>query len=666
MNTNNNEITILIVGNTSEDLRILANKFEQLSYTVLQAPDGNFAFSIVDKRVPDAILLEINVPGMDGFEVCRLLKKRESLQKIPILFLSALTDLQNKIKAFQCGGTDYITKPFQFEEIKVRLENQLAYFRYRLEVKQKNHISEQALSQLKKEVKERKRVEDALRQSEERYRKLVESSEDAIISCDIDGTINRWNHSAETIFDYTPIEALGQSISIIIPEQYYQDHHGGICQSLQSENLELIGKPIELTGKTKDGTVIPIEVSFLFQKSGNRQYLHTLIIKNITERKMIEAELLKVQKLESLGILAGGIAHDFNNYLAGILGNITLAKIDAHKNEKLCNRLEKIEKVTLLSRKLTNQLITFSKGGAPITKTVSIKEVIEDSISLSLRGSNVTCHPSIPNGIWPVEIDVGQITQAINNLIINAYQAMPNGGIIQVRVINSTLKKQEIPHVKPGNYIKILIEDQGVGIEKGIIKNIFNPFFTTKQEGSGLGLTTCYSIIKNHGGTICVESEKGVGTRFSIYLPASKIKIQQKDTMKDSLTTYTGRILLMDDEELIREATGSILKNIGYDVALAQEGFEAIKLYKEFKAKGDPFDLVILDLTVCGGLGGIATMKELLKIDPEAKVIVTSGYSKATVMTKYREYGFSGVIVKPYNIQELGKILLDVKAGCGK
>ncbi len=666
MNTNNNEITILIIDDAGEDLRVLSDIIEQLSYTASQAYDRKSVLNMVNKKSPDIILFDTEMAGLNSFEMCRLLKQREALKETSIIFFGPFTKAEDKVKVFRSGGSDYITKPFHFDEIKIRLENQLVQLRCRQEVKRNNHISEQALTQLKEEVKEKKWIEEELKKSEERYRKLIECATDAIISFDEKGIIHIWNHSAESIFGYTKREALNQSISTVIPKQSKQDHKSGVWELSWSGTSEFNGRAAEFTGIKKDGTIIPIEISSSVQKFGNGHNLYTVIIRDITERKMIEAELLKVQKLESLGVLAGGIAHDFNNYLAGILGNIALAKIDTNKNEKVLNRLQKIEKVTLLSRKLTNQLITFSKGGAPITKTVAIKEVIEDSISLSLRGSNVICNPIIPNEIWPVEIDVGQMTQVINNLLINAYQAMPNGGEIHLRVQNVTLNKHDVPLLKAGNYIKILLEDQGVGISEDEIENIFDPFFTTKQEGSGLGLTTCYSIIKNHGGAINVESEQEVGTRFSIYLPASKIVLLKKGKQEEPLTFSSGRILLMDDEDLIREATGRILNTIGYAVELAQEGSEAIKLFKKFKEKGEPFDLVILDLTVRGGLGGISTIKELVKINPDVKVIVTSGYSKDPVMTNFRDYGFSGVIAKPYNIQELGRVLRNVKEGRSK
>ena len=270
---------------------------------------------------------------------------------------------------------------------------------------------------------------------------------------------------------------------------------------------------------------------------------------DITDRKKMEEELLKIEKLESIGILAGGLAHDFNNLLAAVLGNITLAKMYAEPDEHIVERLKEAEKATLRAKDLTHQLLTFSRGGAPVKKIGSVGGIIKDSCSFTLRGSNVRCECTVPDNLWPAELDEGQMHQAINNLIINADQAMPRGGIISVQCENITLDQGEVPSLQGGDYIKISILDEGIGIPKKYIDKIFDPYFTTKQRGSGLGLATTYSIVKKHEGHISIDSEVGKGSAFDIYLPATRKKLREQKREEEKIFKGSGRLLIMDDEK---------------------------------------------------------------------------------------------------------------------
>ncbi|MEK6540236.1 MAG: ATP-binding protein, partial [Deltaproteobacteria bacterium] len=384
---------------------------------------------------------------------------------------------------------------------------------------------------------------------------------------------------------------------------------------------------------------------------------------DITEKKKVEQELLKMQKLDSLGILAGGIAHDFNNVLTAILGNISLAKMRTGHDDKISKTLTDAEKGCFRARELTRQLITFSKGGLPVKRTASLIELIKDSTTFTLSGSKTKPEFYIPEDIWPVEADEGQISQVINNLVLNADQAMPEGGIIEIRGENIILSEEEIPSLNKGSYIKIMVKDYGIGIANENLQKIFDPYFTTKQKGSGLGLATTYSIIRNHDGYISVESEIGKGTTFSIYLPASEKEAAKKEDVKRDYITGSGRILIMDDEDIVRDVTGDILTMLGYEVDFAKDGKEAIELYKKAKESSKSFDVVIIDLTIPGGMGGKETVKKLLEIDPDVKAIVSSGYSSDPIMSEYKSYGFRGVVVKPYNTVELSRIVADVVKG---
>jgi CheY-like chemotaxis protein len=376
----------------------------------------------------------------------------------------------------------------------------------------------------------------------------------------------------------------------------------------------------------------------------------------------MEEDLLKAQKLESIGLLAGGIAHDFNNLLTGIIGNLSLAMMYARPDDEIADKLMAAEKAALRAKDLTQQLLTFAKGGTPIKRTSSLAGVIKEIAELALAGSNSRCQLSIPENLWPVEVDEGQISRAINSLIVNANQAMPGGGVIRVLVENTIIGAGPSVPLDAGRYIKMTIQDQGVGIPPEHLSKIFDPYFTTKQKGSGLGLATAYSIIKNHDGYIAVESKLGGGATFTVYLPASDKEMATGAAADEKPVFGQGRILVMDDEEIIREVAGHMLTFIGYEVEFASDGRIAIELYQTARGEGRPFDAVILDLTVPGAMGGKEAIERLLEMDPHVKAIVSSGYSNDPIIAEYRRHGFRGFVTKPYKIQELSQTLHSVLA----
>jgi CheY-like chemotaxis protein len=382
----------------------------------------------------------------------------------------------------------------------------------------------------------------------------------------------------------------------------------------------------------------------------------------------MQEEFLKAQKLESIGILSGGIAHDFNNLLSVIVGNIELAKDDIKFEVGVSGFLTEVEKASIQAQELTKQLITFSKGGAPVKKTGSIGDLLKETTDFSLSGSNVKSEFFFPDDLWLVEYDEGQMSHAIKNIIINAVESMPDGGTIDVRAENfdnhSETPDSSLPFPE-GKYAKISIRDQGIGIPEERLSKIFDPYFSTKemgiQKGMGLGLATTYSIINRHAGHITVESEVGVGATFTLYLPAHEKDIKALEpipTPKPAKPAIrTGRVLLMDDEEMIRNLGRQMLSRFGYDAVLAKDGGEAIALYKKAIDSGKPFEVVILDLTVKEGLGGKDAVKKILGIDPQAKAIVSSGYSTDPVMTAFRKYGFLGALPKPYTMKDMSDTL---------
>ncbi len=510
------------------------------------------------------------------------------------------------------------------------------------------------IKELEININEQKHTEAELRESENKYRILVENLPQKIflkdknsvyISCNQnyarDLKINADDIAGKTDFDFYPEELAGKyrlddkkvlemSKSIALEEPYIQDGKEYWVYTIKSPVKDKTGNNVAILG----------------------------IFWDITNQKKAEEELQKAQKIESIGVLAGGIAHDFNNLLAVILNNVYISKMQIDHGSKIYSNLDSVENAIHRAANLTQQLLTFSRGGAPVKKTTSVIELITESAEFALRGSNVNTEYNVSDDLWPVEVDEGQINQVIHNLILNADQAMPNGGTIMINAENYFFHSGNGLPLQKGRYLKIVIQDHGAGIAGEHLQKIFDPYFTTKEMGQGLGLSITYSIIKQHDGHILVESKLGIGTTFTIYLPASLDQPKEDETVDDTFVPGKGRILLMDDEDSVRESIGELLKMRGYDVENAKDGVEAISLYKEMMDTSKRFDAVILDLTIRGGMGGKESMKKLLEIDPNVKVIVSSGYSNDPVMANFREYGFSDVFCKASNSpDELFRIL---------
>jgi PAS domain S-box-containing protein len=508
------------------------------------------------------------------------------------------------------------------------------------------------------DITERKATEEALRFNEGKYRQLVEYAPAGIYEIDVTtGRFISVNNVMCEYTGYTKEEFLNLKVWDLLKEK---SRDKLLDRFEKMKKGEPLAEEVEYEFTDKNNRKISFLVYTRIEYKDGKPVSTTAVAHDITGLKKLEEELSNARKLESLGVLSGGIGHDFNNLLSGIIGNLSLAKLEAERGENVMASLAEALRATAKAGALTQQLSVFSKGGAPIKKAASIAEVLRDSVAFTLRGSNIKCEFVIEEDLWPVKADVGQFSQVIHNLSINALQAMPNGGAIKLRAVNIILETVSDMPLKPGRYVEIRIQDHGHGIAPENLLKIFDPYFTTKLKGSGLGLTTSYSIIKRHDGHITVESELGKGTLFRIFLPAAEEVPAESEDAESRVVKGEGKILVMDGEEDLRNVAERILLKLGYEVACVRDGTEALERYEKARQSGQSFDAVIMDLTIPGGMGGKETIKELLKIDPAAVVVVSSGYSTEPIIAGYGKYGFKGIVTKPYRIEQLSWVMRDV------
>ena len=514
------------------------------------------------------------------------------------------------------------------------------------------------------DITERKEAEEALRNSEQFIRKILDTVDEGFIVVDRDFHIMTANRAY--------CSQVGESCDAVIGRHCFEISHKTLRPCFE-EGEECAVRHVFETGEPytalhshpEDKGILYVETKAFPIKDSTGAVISVIeTVNNITEKHLLEEERLKTQKLEAIGTLAGGIAHDFNNLLQGIFGYITMAKMTLDHKDRALAMLDQAEKALHLSVNLTTQLLTFSKGGKPIKKNISLGPVIENSVRFALSGSSADSRITLAEDLWVVDADEGQIGQVVQNIVLNADQAMPLGGTIVIIAKNVLSSDKGLPQLQgKGRYVEISVQDSGIGISEKYLEKIFDPYFTTKEKGSGLGLATSYSIIRNHGGLIDVKSGVGNGTTFYIYLPAVELEAETMTVPTVSFVGRRGKILIMDDEELIRNIAGTQVKVLGNEVEVAENGETAIAKYTSAMETGKPFDIVILDLTVRGGMGGRETIERLLAIDPGVRAIVSSGYSDNDVVADYQKYGFRASLSKPYRLVDLRDTLNALLSG---
>jgi two-component system cell cycle sensor histidine kinase/response regulator CckA len=625
------ETLILVVEDEGIVGLDIQRRLQNMGYAVPEVvATGGAAVQCALELRPQLVMMDIRLKGeMDGITAADHIHR---LLDVPVIFLTAYADEDTLRRAKVTEPHGYVLKPFEERELHIAVE--MALYKHQMERK--------------------------LKDSERWLSTTMSSITDAIITTDAQGRINLLNPTAAVLTGWTQDEAIGRPLAEVfrVVDEETRIPNPMLLANVLHKSAVSVLEPVGLL-ITRDGDEFPVQYLPAPIRDANDQVLGmVLVFRNIAEQRKVQRELLRVQKLESLGLMAGGVAHDFNNLLSALVNNVALLKMRLKPEDELYRRLELVEKALWRGTELTQQLLTFAKGGAPVRKPTDVSVLLRETAELVFNGSNISTTFQFAPDLWLADIDVGQMGHAFHNLLINAKEAMPAGGMIELHCENLRARSEQLPALKPGNYVKISLNDYGMGIAPENLGRIFDPYFTTKPHGSGLGLATVHSIIKRHEGHIAVESSVGAGAKFVIYLPAAEQgQLEPEDWPGQTVRAGKGHILIMDDEELLREATSALLEHLGYSYETAKDGSEALELYRAAMQNGHPFDAVILDLTVPGGMGGQEAVVHLRALDPDVKAIVSSGYFHDPIVANYRAHGFSGVVSKPDTIEEMSETL---------
>ncbi|MEP7077465.1 MAG: response regulator [Chthoniobacterales bacterium] len=618
---------ILLVEDHEESRRNLRRLIARRGHEVTAVGSAEEAATALQAEKFPFLILDWMLPGRSGVELCRELRAAENSDEMFILLVTARADTADLQRALEAGANDYLSKPLDIELLNVRLS-----------------VAERQI----RELAERNHARAALQDSARTMTNILENTTDGFFAVDYAWKFTYLNPEAEILLGRERNELLGDELWETFPA--------------------LLGSPFETNYRRVMKEEIALEFEASDSNGKNWFEVHaypsgggiSVFFRDITERKRTEEERLTTSKLESLGTLAGGIAHDLNNILTVISGNIGLAQLEAPADSgSLLSFLSKAGQAAQHAAHLSSQLLTFSKGGAPLKKVVSMAELLEQATEFSLYGSNLRSDIDIPSDLWKAEVDGGQIEQVLSALLLNAREAMPHGGTVSVKAANVELEERAGALLSAGRFIKVTVTDAGYGVPEELTTKIFDPYFTTKPTGSGLGLAISYSIVKKHGGLLQLESTGSEGSVFAFYVPASDEKLVAPDHRIADRTFHFNhqRVLVMDDEAAIRELTSQLLSTLGYEVTAVPDGSEAVRLYERALRRGENFQAVILDATVRGGMGGLATIERLRGMDPQVNAIICSGYSDEAALSEFLDYGFRGALPKPFTRRELADAL---------
>jgi len=621
-------MNILLVEDQDDSRHALSRLIAMRGHKVTQVASAEEAERALATESFPFLILDWVLPGKSGVDLCRALRARHDGDEMFILLVTAKADHADLEMALEAGANDYLTKPIDLALLNVRLA-----------------VAERQI----RDLTERNQARVALQQSARTLTDILENTTDGFFVLDYAWRFTYVNPQAERLFGRARKELLGGELWQKFPELRNTPFEENYRQVMANQT------PVEFEACEPNGTPRWFEVHAYPSGGGVSAFF-----RDVTERKRAEDDRLTKGKIESLGTLAGGIAHDLNNILTVISGNIGLAQLEAASEEKnLLACLAKASQGAQEAAHMSSQLLTFSKGGSPVKKVVRMSELLAKSAHFSLHGSNLRAEMDIPPDLWTTEVDFAQIEQVINALMINAREATPAGGAVDISARNVELEKKPGALLPGGRYVKVAIADHGDGVPSDIATKIFDPYFTTKPLSSGLGLSISFSIVKKHGGMLHLEQSSASGAVFSFYLPATRAEPAVIKSMGNGpgMASPLQRILVMDDEEGIRELTSQLLNTLGYEVTAVTDGVEAINTYERAMRRGENFQAVILDATIRGGMGGLATIARLRNIDPSVVAIICSGYSDEAALAEFLQYGFRGALPKPFTRRDLADAL---------
>jgi len=621
------EMRILLVEDHPESRRTLQRLIERRGHEVVAVGSAEEAELELRKQPFSFLILDWMLPGKSGVELCQELRAAPKGEELFILLVTARDDTQDLERALEAGANDYLIKPLDPARLNVRLS-----------------VAERRIRALA----ERNQARTELQEAVGKMTDILEKTSDGFFAVDRDWKFTFVNRQAEKLLDRHREDLIGKDFWVELPE-FTRDAFEKNYRRAMSEQVAIEFEASDPSGK--------VWFELLAYPSGGGV---SVFLRDVTDRKRVEEERLTTDKLESLGTLAGGIAHDLNNLLTVISGNIGLAQIEAPGSPaNLLSFLSRAGEAAQHAAQLSNQLLTFSKGGTPLKRVVSISDLVSQAAEFALHGSNLRSDLDIQGGLWRSAVDPAQIEQVINALVINAREAMPRGGIVRVSARNLEIDANSGLPIRPGRYVKVQVADNGGGIENRLVTKIFDPYFTTKSTGTGLGLSISYSVVKKHGGLLHLEHTSADGSTFTFYLPATDSEPPVPEpTLENEIFSFNHqRVLVMDDEAAIRDLTSELLGTLGYKVTTVPDGAEALKKYELAMRTGETFQAVILDATIRGGMGGVATMERLRDLDPNVTAIICSGYSDDAALAEFLTYGFRAALPKPFTCHELANVL---------